>query len=552
MPHSPSNNSDGATWLQREDSASLGGTWLTGGTWLRRMAAPALAVAMLAAPIAADTGDAASDAAPTTIDASGAHNEVITFSSAFAATNDVDLIDDDNLTYWAVRDLHNRGIRGAGIDIAVLDTGTALVEGLDAPGKVIYGPDLSAEGASENLANIDTYGHGTHLAGIAAGNDGTADGFVGIAPDARIVSLKLAGADGATSVAQAIAAIDWVVEHKNDNGLNIRVMNLSLGVQGVENNADDPLSAAVERAWDAGIVVVAAAGNEGNNSGGIDSPAVSPYVLAVGGSNTHYSNGGIPTWTSEGNGQRDPDFSVKGKSIVSLRVPGSTLDTAHPGARVGDRFLKGSGTSQAAALMSGNVALLLSYQPDLTPDEVKYLLTTSAQELDSSQTRLDGEGVVMIRNAVRAHSQATDAPIQNHPTALGITDWSGINSWTGGLWNGATWSGATWSGATWSGATWSGATWSGATWSGATWSGATWSGATWSGATWSGATWSGAVWGDDGWTVVGNATTEVPLGQSRAAAYDASDARLSAEEAAALLADRPAEGQDINTGFIAE
>ena len=231
-------------------------------------------------------------------------------------------------------ELKGKGYAGKGIDVALIDTGVTPVQGLDQPGKIVYGPDLSNEGSQPNLANLDTYGHGTHLAGIINGDDG--DEVVGIAPDSRIVSVKVAGATGETDIAQVIAGIDWVVEHKNDNGLNIRVLNLSLGMPGVKTNVGDPLSAAVERAWHAGIVVVAATGNRGNDAGGIDSPAVSPYVIAVGAHESYDSSGAqdwIAPWSSGGNEYRQPDVVAPGRSIVSFRVPGSMLDQLHPTAR---------------------------------------------------------------------------------------------------------------------------------------------------------------------------------------------------------------------------
>ena len=130
--------------------------------------------------------------------------------------------------------------------IYVADAGHARVLAFDGEGTLTasYGD----EGELENLATLDTYGHGTHMAGIIAGNDGTADGFKGMAPDARIVSVKVAGATGETHVAQVVAAIDWVVEHRNRDGLNIRVLNLSLGQAGVDSSSNDVLSASVERA----------------------------------------------------------------------------------------------------------------------------------------------------------------------------------------------------------------------------------------------------------------------------------------------------------------
>jgi serine protease AprX len=411
-------------------------------------------------------------------------------------------------------ELAGKGYTGAGIDVALIDTGVTPVAGLDQPGKIVYGPDLSNEGGQPNLANLDTYGHGTHLAGIINGDDGGQ--VVGVAPDSRIVSVKVAGATGETDIAQVIAAIDWVVEHKNDNGLNIRVLNLSLGMPGVKTNVGDPLSAAVERAWHAGIAVVAATGNRGNEVGGIDSPAVSPYVIAVGAHESYDSSGAqdwIAPWSSGGNEYRQPDVVAPGRSIMSLRVPGSMLDQLYPTARVGENYFRGSGSSQSAAVVSGFAAAVLSRQPSLTPDQLKFLFEETAIDLKEVADYIDGDGKISPKDVAKNTGSGVKAPGQKYEpalptsgrTLLSISSSTGLSTpsgatWSGGQWNGATWSGGTWSGATWSGATWSGATWSGGVWSGATWSGATWSGATWSGATWSGATWSGATWSGATWS----------------------------------------------------
>lgn len=148
------------------------------------------------------------------------------------------------------------GYIGTGIDVAVIDSGVVPVNGLTYPGKVINGPDLSFESQAENLIYQDTFGHGTHMAGMIAGHDdrasevkrGNTAHFLGMAPGARIVNVKVADSAGAVDVTQMIAAIDWVVQHRNDNGMNIRVLNLSYGTDGFQNYAIDPLTDAVERA----------------------------------------------------------------------------------------------------------------------------------------------------------------------------------------------------------------------------------------------------------------------------------------------------------------
>ena len=423
------------------------------------------------------------------------------------------------LTAAAKAQYRGQGYTGQGIDVALIDSGVTPVAGLDAPGKILYGPDLSNEGGQPNLRNLDTFGHGTHLAGIIAGKDGLWVG--GIARNSRIVSIKVAGATGETDVAQIIAGIDWVVEHKNDPGINIRVLNLSFGFT-PQPGAGDALSAAVERAWLAGIVVVAAAGNRGNDHE-LDSPAISPYVIAVGAIEMYDVLGlqdSMTAWSSGGGPNRQPDVVAAGRSIVSYRVPGSMLDQLHPEAVVGNRYFRGSGTSQSAAVVSGWVAALLSRRPTLTPDQVKFLLTDRAVDVAIGST-IDGAGKINPRavasDPTRDQRQLDEcdagrlkncpvrfAPVQSYPPAIPAEGINGLMppsgaSWSGGSWDGASWSGGTWSGASWSGASWSGASWSSGTWSGASWSSASWSGASWSGASWSGASWSGASWSGASW-----------------------------------------------------
>ena len=174
----------------------------------------------------------------------------------------------------------NAGFTGKGVDVAVIDTGVTPVAGLNGSGKVINGPDLSLESQNPSLQHLDTNGHGTFMAGLIAGNDGQPGGYRGVAPDARIVSVKVGVADGGVDVSQVVAAIDWVVQHRHDNGMNIRVINLSYGTDSTQSSTVDPLAYAVENAWRHGIVVVTSAGNEGS-VGRLTDPAVDPYLLSV-------------------------------------------------------------------------------------------------------------------------------------------------------------------------------------------------------------------------------------------------------------------------------
>ncbi|MGI9597195.1 MAG: S8 family serine peptidase, partial [Acidimicrobiales bacterium] len=352
----------------------------------------------------------------------------------------------EDLAHDVLEDFGYHNSDGSGIDVALIDTGVSPVDGLDGADKVLHGPDLSMEAASPEVAYLDTYGHGTHLAGIIAGER---DGHNGIAPGARIVSLKVAGHDGVTTVPQVIAAIDWVVEHRNSNGMNIRVLNLSLGQAGVDDHVGDALSAAVERAWDADIFVVVAAGNRGDSQGHLDSPAIDPYVMTVGGADS--TNGldedwqPVTSWSSRGDDNRNPDLVAPGRSIASYRVPGSTADLAVPEARrSGDLFL-GSGTSQSAAVVSGVAARMLDHFPNMNIDELKETLRRNTETALDFGERAIGTGVI---DAEDAYEDPKSAQPQSHQRATG--NGSGLAAPTGATWSGGTWSGATWSGATWS------------------------------------------------------------------------------------------------------
>ena len=445
-------------------------------------------------------------------------------------------------------------LTGAGIGVALIDSGVTAVPGLAGSGKVIHGPDLSFESQAPNLRYLDTYGHGTHMAGIIAGQDPAVvigPRFAGVAPGAHLVSLKVASADGASDVSQIIAGIDWVVAHRNDPGMNIRVLNLSYGTDSTQAATLDPLSYAVQQAWAAGIVVVVAAGNDGFAADNLTMPAANPDVIAVGAADTNGTDSRtddfVADFSNRGNATRHADVLAPGRSIVSLRNPGSYLDLTYPSARLSltadpaQRFFRGSGTSQAAAMVSGSVALLLQQRPDLTPDQVKRLLMSTADPVKNGDAYAAGSGQINIATA--AATKKPDGAKQSNPVPTGLGSleaargdahvydsttgavltgeqdifgkawnaaaWASAakaqKSWIGGTWNGSAWTGAAWSstftsGQTWASVTWSGRSWAGSTWSGRSWAGAIWTGTGWSSQTWTGSSWSGRSWSAAGWS----------------------------------------------------
>ena len=420
-----------------------------------------------------------------------------------------------------------KGYTGKGVDIALIDTGVVPVKGLTYS-PVVNGPDLSLESQAGDVRYLDTYGHGTHLAGIAAGRASASGGFKGVAPDAGLVALKLGTNDGAVDVSQVIAAIDWVVQHQRSGGLNIRVLNLAYGTTSTQSTQVDPLAHAVENAWRHGIVVVTSAGNNGL-SAPLTNPAADPYVLAVGAADTAGTVGSsddtVATFSSGGSSARRPDVVAPGRSIVSLRDPGSFIDVNYPSARVSETMFKGSGTSQSSAAVSGAAAILLQQRPGLTPDQVKALLKSSASSLSTNDPRA-GSGMVRVDRAIAAatptaaqtwqrstglgsleqargdaHVADEDVDLTGEHTILGPWDartWAAASA-AGSAWNGGVWQNQTWAGSCWCGTSWTSQTWGAASWTGQTWSGAQWQSRSWKVGTWDSRSWKEAVWDSSSW-----------------------------------------------------
>jgi serine protease AprX len=430
-------------------------------------------------------------------------------------------------------------LTGRGVGVALIDTGVSSVPGLP-KAQVVNGPDLSFESQSASLRYLDSYGHGTHMAGIVVAND-TASGAKGLAPAAKVTSVKVGTANGAADVTQVIAAIDWVVKNRNhDSAYPIKVLNLSYGSGGNPLQWTDPLQLAVEQAWKAGIVVVAAAGNQGNSYTRLNNPANDQYVLAVGGQNTKgtvsVADDDLSTFTNLDQ-QRPVDVLAPGESIASLRVEGSNIDNSYATARVGTTLFKGSGTSQAAAVTSAAVALLFEKKPSLTPDQVKgYIIQSrtwpaapgkaqqyglgflnvnaalakvSANAATTTQTWSQSSGAGAVE-AARGTSHVVSDGVQLTGEKTIFGTWSSSawaakaktkTTWSGGVWMGYRMAGDGWTGTSWASKTWAAGTWPGKSWAGAAnWTDPAWSGRYWSGRYWSAGTWSGRYWSSDDWS----------------------------------------------------
>ena len=333
------------------------------------------------------------------------------------------------------------GYNGAGVGVAIVDSGiTAWHDDLTAPNgqgqRVVHFKDF-VNGYTELY---DDWGHGTHVAGIVAGNGFDSNGTRNaIAPGANIVALKALDGEGRGTISMIIAAIDYAVANKD--AFNIRVLNLSLGAGVTESYNTDPLTLAAKRAVDAGIVVVAAAGNLGKAAdgqpqyGAIGSPANAPWVITIGASSTNGTvlrdDDTMAPFSSRGPTMYDhaakPDLVAPGYGTISLSDPVSLFYTTKAQYLLGGLvptaytpYLTLSGTSMATPVVSGTVALMLQANPSLTPNLVKAILQYTSQEYPGYDALTQGTGFLNTRGAVQlAEYFATAQPGSPYPTADG-------------------------------------------------------------------------------------------------------------------------------------
>ncbi|MFI5494366.1 S8 family serine peptidase [Actinoplanes sp. NPDC051859] len=412
---------------------------------------------------------------------------------------------------------------GKGVGIALIDTGVAPVPGLRT-GNVVNGPDLSFDSQNPATRYVDGMGHGTHLAGLISARTA---GFTGLAADAKLTSIKVGAANGAVDVSQVIAAIDWATAHRNDDPKNpIKVMVLAYGTDGTQSSIIDPLSAAVENAWRAGITVVVAGGNGGIKAKLLN-PATDPFVIAVGAlddnATANWSDDKLAEFSSGGSSSRYPDVISSGRSLVSLRAPGSAIDKLYPEARIGTDYFVGSGSSQAAAVTGAVVADLLQLFPKLTPNQIKAVIRDSSETITASN-RVQYR-VLDIARAWRAYSWSPErfnvwstaqrfipstglGTLEGSRGSAHVTDgkvvlkgendifgafstkkWAVASalqkSWSGGSWMGNDWTSTGYGSGPSGMSSWTGRSWSGRSWSGRSWSGNSWNSVSWQGSSWS-------------------------------------------------------------------
>jgi serine protease AprX len=311
-------------------------------------------------------------------------------------------------------------------------------------------------------------------------------------------------AQGNATSSSVIAGLEWTIGHAGQYG--IRVINLSLGGAPVTDFTHDPVAAVAEIAWLRGLVVVVAAGNTGT---AVDTPGIDPHLLTVGAIDDQGTpsllDDVLPTWTGWGvplRGTAKPDIAAPGRRIVSLRVPGSTLDVLNPDRVVtaanGATYFRMSGTSMSAAVASGVVALLLQAHPSLKPDQVKGVLTATAAPFGqlagvttpspvAGQGMLDEQAAATFAVAVSANHglRVADPAAQTlypilvgqplvwkDPKANGI-DWNSLN-WTNLVWDDFAWDNLVWDDFAWDSLVWDTLSWTDFAWDTLTWTTANW------------------------------------------------------------------------------
>ncbi|PRY32199.1 S8 family peptidase [Pseudosporangium ferrugineum] len=435
-----------------------------------------------------------------------------------------------------------RGNEGDGVTVAVVDTGIADVP--DLAGRVTARVDLTGTGAG------DGYGHGTFMAGlIAASGRASGGAYRGVAPAADLVDVKVADAEGRTDLITVLRGLQWVSDHRR----GVEVLNLSLSSDSPLPYQVDPLNQALESLWRQGVTVVVPSGNDGPGTGSVTAPGNDPLLLTTGGldvsGTAERGDDVVGAWSGRGptrQGDAKPDLVAAGGHVISLRSPGSVVDRGNPGARVGDGYFRGSGTSMAAAVTSGAIAGAIAVQPRLGPDAVKNLLVSTAYaspglttaagggaggldvprvlaaapkwRTSKAQSRYDEDTAAVGRDAKR-WAEFTQAVVAGDGRAAerawdrltpASRDWAArawaqldpaARAWAARAWAARAWAGAddSWTARAWAARAWAARAWASDDWAARAWADAEWSARAWAGEDWAARAWAAERWSASSW-----------------------------------------------------
>jgi serine protease AprX len=375
--------------------------------------------------------------------------------------------------------------------IAVVDSGIDATRP-EFAGRIVANVNLSTlPGNSPG----DGRGHGTFVAGIAAGDS---PNHAGAAPGAKLVSLDVMDDQGMARTSDVIAAADWILANKAKYG--IRVANFSLHSSVANSFMYDPLDKAVERLWFNGVVVVAAAGNYGSPTGpsGVPfAPGNDPFVITVGASDTGRSvstnDDTSAPWSAYGytlDGFAKPELAAPGRYMVGPVPVTSTLYSERPDHVVEPGYMELSGTSFAAPIASSVAALILGKHPEFTPDQVKGALMVGTKPMPNAADLSEGVGEINAQRSVEINAFLITDP-STGGRVFDSTSWASKAKWD------ASWASASWSAASWAAASWSSASWASASWSDASWASASWASSAEAAASWADLSLGSASWADN-------------------------------------------------------
>ncbi len=441
--------------------------------------------------------------------------------------DDEDLVDASQLLNAynaAVRatDVWNEGpahLQGQGVTVAVVDSGIGRVKDL---GNRVY-HDINFN--KDYHDSKDRYGHGTFVASIIGGDGKHSKGeYMGIAPEAMFLNLRVTSDEGMGYESDIVSALQWLYENKDD--YNVRVVNLSLNSSVAQDYNDSPLCAAVEMLWFSGVVVVVSAGNNGTAE--LYPPANDPYVITVGATDdfdtVSISDDVVASFSAYGvteAGVSKPDLVAPGTDLITYLPKNGklTVGKEHPNKKIDNNYFQMSGTSMAAPIVTGAVALLLQDEPGLTPDQVKYrLMDTARTDWAGYDSARAGAGYLDIYAAV--HGTSTQAANQGaipHQLLAKMAliafwasqngdesidwenvDWSSVN-WNSVNWNSVNWNSVNWNSVNWNSVNWNSVNWNSVNWNSVNWNSVNWNSVNWNSVNWNSVNWNSVNWNSDHW-----------------------------------------------------
>jgi hypothetical protein len=365
--------------------------------------------------------------------------------------------------------------------IAIVDSG------IDSSRVDNFGSRIVARANFSSLepnATGDPSGHGTMVAGIAAGSLAQ---LPGVARNAPLVDVRVASSRGEALTSDVVAAVDWILAHKGT--YNIRVANFSLAGTSEASFRFHPLNRAVEKLWLSGVVVVASVGNHGSPAGPvkISAPANDPFVISVGAldirNSPDRSDDFRAPWSAYGptaDGFMKPDMSAPGRYMLAPVPVGSVLATRFPGRVVARGYMWMSGTSFSAPLVAGVAAQVLARNPNFTPDQVKGALMASAQYLPSQDPgggvgELNAAGAVTISSPPNPNENLYQFVSDGTFNADAWAEHVSANSnWTASNWTASNWVASNWTQSNWVASNWTQSNWVSSNWTASNWTQSNW------------------------------------------------------------------------------